>query len=111
MSVTLLSVNFYCLHNYLGDALDGTPVRDLESWDVQFPWQLSELSAPNESGLIPVRVSEVSIPSSSQSEVYMQPRTQAIQATRQISDEKPWFKASGILLVLILYICKTGLVY
>lgn len=71
MSVTLLSVNFYCLHNYLGDALDGAPVRDLESWDVQFPWQLSELSAPNESGLIPVRVSEVSIPSSSQSEVYM----------------------------------------
>ena len=50
---------------YVGDTLGDAPVRDLESCDVQFPWQLSELGTPNESGLIPVRVSEVSTPSSS----------------------------------------------
>ena len=64
MSTTLLSVNLIGYTTIVGDALDGAPVRHLESCDVQFPWQLSELSTPNESGLIPVRVSEVSTPSS-----------------------------------------------
>ena len=76
-----MSVNFYWLHNYyVGDALGDAPVQDLESCDVQFPWQLSELSTLNESGLIPVRVSEVSTPSSS---VEFEP-TQAINDARQI---------------------------
>ena len=81
-----MSVNFYWLHNYyhLGDALDGVRVRDLESCDVQFPWQLSELSAPNESGLIPVRVSEVSIPSSSQSDVTLNPSYSSYKTKSQM---------------------------
>lgn len=47
-----------------GDALDGAHARQLESCDQQFPWHLSELNVPNENGLTPVRVSEVSAHSS-----------------------------------------------